>query len=337
MKAKIFSIDGRVDFVNEIIKSYNSEQPIPYPEDFLKLGEVKVQKFSDNELSVNFQETIRGMKVFLVCSTNSSDSILKLMLAVDAAKRSSAEEIITIIPYYGYARQDRKDGMRGSIGARVFADMLQSVGVNRVITMDLHAEQIQGFFSVPVDHVSGKYIFSPVIEEIEKNDGNVILCSPDAGGMKRVESIQKKLMQRNPGWQIGLSMLSKRRDKPNSIESMDLIGDVKGKNVIIVDDMVDTAGTLCKAAEVLMEAGASSVRAICTHGVLSGPAYQRLEKSQLKELIISDSLEHLFPGINGNTHLPSYIRIVQCSSAIARIAKAIVNKVSANTMEEEKV
>lgn len=320
---KIFSIDGRENFVDKIVEDYHSMTD----DNNLTKGEVKIEKFSDGEISVCFKETVRGCKVYLVCSTTDSDNVMKIMLAVDAAKRASADEIIAIIPYYGYSRQDRKDGMRGCIGARVFADMIQAVGVNRVVSVDLHADQIPGFFGIPVDHISGKYIFPGHIRMMNLPD--LVLCSPDAGGVKRVDGILKKIQEK--GVDASMVMLSKRRDKPNSIESMELIGDVKDKNVIIIDDMVDTAGTLCKAAEELIKFGAKSVRAICTHGILSGPAMERIDKSVLTELIISDT-----------TFGPKYllsgkIKHVSCTRSIAGLIKAINNKQSANVLEETKL
>jgi ribose-phosphate pyrophosphokinase len=329
MENKIFAIDGRENFIQEILQSYNKggRERIKNgePTDILFRGEVKIEKFSDGEISVAFEESIRGSKVYLLCSTNDTDNVMKLMLAVDAAKRASADEIIAVIPYYGYSRQDRKDGMRGAIGARVIADMIQSVGAHRIITVDLHAEQIQGFFGIPVDHVSGKYIFPDYIEGLGL--ARLTLCSPDAGGVKRVDKIMKKLQEK--GVEVNMVMLSKRRDKPNSIESMELIGDVGGRNVIIIDDIVDTAGTLCKASDELIKFGAASVRAICTHGILSGPALQRISASSLSELIISDTISPKYlVGSNKIKH-------VHCAPALAKLIKAINNKQSANVLEEQ--
>jgi ribose-phosphate pyrophosphokinase len=209
------------------------------------------------------------------------------MLAVDAAKRAAAKEIIPILPYFPYARQDKKDQSRGPIGAKMIATMLESVGVTSVITFDLHADQIQGFFEIPVTHIEGKNVFSKHIASLCNDD--TILCGPDAGSGKRVKRMKDKLAKYY-GKNLNYVMLDKTRSGANMIESMVIIGDVKGKEVIILDDMVDTAGTLCKAAEVLMEAGAKSVRAVIAHGVLSGPAFERIGESVLTELIISDSL-----------------------------------------------
>jgi len=346
MDSKIFSIDGRGKFVDEIVKVYNSKfkeditkEMIESPDRLIR-GSVKVEQFSDNEIEVNFEETIRGLKVYLVCSTNTTKNLTKLFLAIDAAKKASAEEIIAVIPYYGYARQDRK-AMRGSSGASLFARLLQESGVDRVVSIDLHAEQIQGFFKIPVDHIRGKYIFPWYIEEMKLE--NLTLCSPDAGGVKRVDAIMKKLQSKNS--EINMVMLSKRRDKPNSIESMDLIGDVKGRNVIIIDDIVDTAGTLCKAASKLIEAGALSVRAICTHGVLSGKAIDNIGNSVLTELIISDTLPvpeqewfgddlPLVPKYDMYYEFEKKLKVVSTAHPIARLIQAINNKQSANILEE---
>lgn len=316
MISKIFAVDSREHFTDKIIDQYI----INYGNDLHK-GKIQIDEFADGEISINFKETVRGLKVYLVSSTNSTANIMKLALAVDAARRASASEIIAIIPYYGYARQDRKDGMRGSIGARVFADMIQSVGVNRIVTIDFHAEQIQGFFSIPVDHVRGKYIFPQYISDLHLS--NLTLCSPDAGGVKRVDAIHKRLQEQ--GIDCNMVILSKRRDKPNSIESMELIGDVEGRNVIIIDDIVDTAGTLCQASNKIMEAGATSVRSLCTHPVLSGSAAQRIEASAIEQLIVSDSLD-----------FPEHEKIVSipCAKPLARLINAINNNKSANILEE---
>ncbi len=247
-----------------------------------EMGKVIIQRFSDGEFSPSIEETVRGKDVIIVQSTfPPADNLMELLLLIDAAKRASAKRIIAIMPYFGFARQDRKDKPRVPIGAKLVANLLTAAGVNRVITMDLHAEQIQGFFEVPVDHLYASTLFVPMLQEL--NIDNLVIAAPDTGGTKRANAYAKLLG-------CDLAICYKQRKVANQIESMTVIGDVKGKNVVIVDDMIDTAGTLCKAAEMMLENGALSVRAICTHAVLSGQAYERIEKSQLTEVIVSDSI-----------------------------------------------
>jgi ribose-phosphate pyrophosphokinase len=246
------------------------------------LGAMKVEHFSDGEFSVSYEESIRGEYVFLIQSTfPTADNLMELLLMVDAAKRASAYKIIAVIPYFGWARQDRKDKPRVSIGAKLIADMLGVAGVDRVITMDLHADQIQGFFNVPVDHLYGSTIFVPYIKSLKLKD--MVIASPDVGGSKRAGSYAKHL---NAPMVLGY----KTREKANVVSEMRIIGEVEGKNVIIVDDMVDTAGTLCKAANLIMGNGAKSVRAIVTHGVMSGTAVENINNSSLSEIIFTDSI-----------------------------------------------
>jgi ribose-phosphate pyrophosphokinase len=247
-----------------------------------EMGKVIIQRFSDGEFSPSIEETVRGKDVIIVQSTfPPADNLMELLLLIDAAKRASAKRIIAIMPYFGFARQDRKDKPRVPIGAKLVANLLTAAGVNRVITMDLHAEQIQGFFEVPVDHLYASTLFVPMLQEL--NIDNLVIAAPDTGGTKRANAYAKLLG-------CDLAICYKQRKVANQIESMTVIGDVKGKNVVIVDDMIDTAGTLCKAAEMMLENGALSVRAICTHAVLSGQAYERIANSQLTEVIVSDSI-----------------------------------------------
>jgi ribose-phosphate pyrophosphokinase len=246
------------------------------------LGNVIVTDFSDGEFQASFEETVRGQDVFLVQSTMPpTDNLFELMLMIDAAKRASAKSVVAVIPYFGFARQDRKDKPRVAIGSKMVALMLETAGANRIMTMDLHADQIQGFFEIPVDHLYASTIFLPYIQEIDT--GNLIMAAPDAGGAKRANSYSKKL-------NLGLALCHKQRKVANEIAEMTVIGDVKGKDVILVDDMIDTAGTLTKAADLFIENGATSVRAFCTHAVLSGPAYERIENSKLLELVVTDSI-----------------------------------------------
>lgn len=246
------------------------------------LGKSSCPVFADGEVEPCYDETIRGSHVFIVQSTRPpADNLLELLLMIDAAKRASAYKIIAVIPYFGYARQDRKDKPRVSIGAKLMADLLSAAGVNRVITMDLHADQIQGFFNVPVDHLYASSMFVPYISKMGLQ--NLVIASPDVGGTKRANTYAKML---------GTDMVicHKSRAKANVVDSMTLIGDVKGRDVIIVDDLIDTAGTITKAADLMMEKGALSVRAFAAHGVLSGNAYENLEKSALKEIYFTDSI-----------------------------------------------
>jgi ribose-phosphate pyrophosphokinase len=247
-----------------------------------ELGNVNVLRFSDGEFATMYEETIRGSHVFIVQSTfPPADNLFELLMLIDAAKRASAYKIIAVMPYFGFARQDRKDQPRVSIGAKLVADMLTTAGVDRVITMDLHADQIQGFFDLPVDHLYASSIFVPFIKQL--NLDNLVIASPDVGGTKRANSYAKFL-------QAPMVICHKHRAKANVIEEMRVIGDVKGKNVVLLDDMVDTAGTLTKAAGMMMDQGAISVRAFATHAVLSGKAYENIENSALVELVVSDSI-----------------------------------------------
>ena len=249
------------------------------------LGKMNIQHFADGEFAVSYEESIRGRDVFLVQSTfPNSDNLMELLLMIDAAKRASAHSIIAVIPYFGWARQDRKDKPRVSIGAKLIADMLSTAGLNRLITMDLHADQIQGFFNVPVDHLYASSVFLNYIKR-ELPVDNLCIATPDVGGTKRASSYSKHL---------GLPMVicHKSRLKANEIADMRIIGDVTGKDVLLIDDMVDTAGTITKAANLMMENGAKSVRAIVSHAVMSDPATVRVDESALTEMIFSDSIPY---------------------------------------------
>ena len=246
------------------------------------LGNMNIQYFADGEFVVSYEESIRGCEVYLVQSTfPNSDNLLELLLMIDAAKRASAKKVIPVIPYFGWARQDRKDKPRVSIGAKLIADLLSTAGIDRVITLDLHADQIQGFFDCPVDHLLASSIFLPYIQSMKLED--LVIASPDVGGSKRASSYAKYLG-------VDLVLCHKQRAKANVVESMKIIGDVKGKNVIILDDMVDTAGTITKAADLMIENGALSVRTFASHGVLSDPATERIEKSKLTAIYFTDSI-----------------------------------------------
>jgi ribose-phosphate pyrophosphokinase len=248
------------------------------------LGKLQYTKFSDGEFAVSYEESIRGRDVFLVQSTfPNSDNLMELLLMIDAAKRASARCINAVIPYFGWARQDRKDKPRVSIGAKLVADLLSAAGVNRVITMDLHADQIQGFFNVPVDHLYASGVILPYIQSLGMDD--ICIASPDVGGSKRANTYAKYLG-------CPLVLCNKTRARANVVESMQIIGDVDGKNVIIVDDMVDTAGTITKAADIMKAAGAKSVRACASHCVMSGPASERVQNSALEEIVFTDSIPY---------------------------------------------
>jgi ribose-phosphate pyrophosphokinase len=248
------------------------------------LGKMNIQHYADGEFSVSYEESIRGDVVYLIQSTfPSSDNLMELLLMVDAAKRASAAKVIAVVPYFGWARQDRKDKPRVSIGAKLIADLMSAAGVERLITMDLHADQIQGFFNVPVDHLYASTIFVPYIKSL--NLENIVIAAPDVGGSKRANTYSKYL-------DVPMVLCHKTRERANVIAEMKVIGDVKGKNVVLIDDIVDTAGTLTKAATIMMEEGALSVRAIASHSVMSDPATNRVEESALTELIMTDSIPY---------------------------------------------
>jgi ribose-phosphate pyrophosphokinase len=243
---------------------------------------MNLQKFADGEFGVSYEESVRGHYVFLVQSTvPNADNLMELLLMIDAAKRASADKIIAVIPYFGWARQDRKDKPRVAIGAKLVADLLMVAGIDRLITMDLHADQIQGFFNVPVDHLYASTVFLPHIQSL--NLENLVIASPDVGGSKRANSYSKFLG-------CPMVLCHKSREKANVVSEMTIIGDVKGKNVIILDDMVDTAGTLTKAAGIMSNAGAVSVRAVVSHPVMSDPASSRVDESSLEEIIFTNSI-----------------------------------------------
>jgi len=248
----------------------------------IEVGKVNFSRYSDGEFQPSFEESVRGARVFIIGSTHpSSENLMEMLLMLDAAKRASARHITAVMPYFGWARQDRKDKPRVPIGAKLIAKLLESAGATRIITMDLHADQIQGFFEKPVDHLFASTIFLPYIDALNLSD--LTIASPDMGGSKRAYAYSKFLSS-------DVVICYKQREKANVISHMELIGNVKGKNVILVDDMVDTAGTLTKAADLMKERGALSVRAICTHALLSGDAYEKIEQSQLEELIVTDSI-----------------------------------------------
>lgn len=270
-EAKIFSCTQSRDLAEKIAASYG-----------IKLGNVITSTYSDGEYQPSFEESVRGARLFIIGSTNpGADNLMEMLLMLDAAKRASARHITAVMPYFGWARQDRKDKPRVPIAAKMIASILETAGATRIITMDLHADQIQGFFEKPVDHLFASTVFLPYLRSLKLED--LTIASPDMGGSKRAYAYSKEL-------QSDVVICYKQREKANVISHMELIGDVTGKNVVLVDDMVDTAGTLTKAADLMIERGAKSVRAICTHPVLSGGAYERIENSKLSELIVTDSI-----------------------------------------------
>jgi ribose-phosphate pyrophosphokinase len=273
----------------------------------VELGKSSVTEFSDGEFQPCFDESVRGDMVFIIQSTNPpAENLFELLLMIDAAKRASAYKVIAVIPYYGFARQDRKDRPRVSIGSKLSADLLGTAGVDRIITMDLHADQIQGFFNVPVDHLFGSAIFAPYIENLKLD--NLTVSAPDMGGSKRANAYSRHL-------QSEMVLCYKLRKKPNVVEEMSVIGDVEGRNVVIIDDMVDTAGTLVLAAQIMKEKGAKSIRAFATHPILSGNAVERIDQSPITELVVTDSV----PFVNRS----SKIKVLSVAEIFAKVIQAV--------------
>ena len=298
---KILAGDTSLDFGKRLAASYGTE-----------LVKSTTTRFSDGEFSVSIEQTVRGKEVVIVQSTfPPSDNLFELLLLIDAAKRASAKRIIAVMPYFGMARQDRKDKPRVAIGAKLVANMLVAAGVDRVITMDLHADQIQGFFEVPVDHLFGSTLFLKHIKENLQTD-NLCIATPDTGGTKRAKFYADFL-------KVDMAICYKQRKIANEVAEMIIIGDVKGKDVIIVDDMCDTAGTLTKAASLMIASGALSVKAICTHAVLSGPAYERINDSVLTELIVTDTIP-IKEGVNKEK-----ITVLHVHDRFAQVLKCLMN------------
>ena len=278
-KLKVFAGTKSLYFGEAVCKSLR--------EDFnheINLGKMKVDHFADGEFEVSYEESIRGCEVYLVQSTfPNSDNLMELLLMIDAAKRASAKSVIAVIPYFGWARQDRKDKPRVSIAAKLVADLITAAGANRVITMDLHADQIQGFFNIPLDHLYASTTFVPYLESLKLKD--LVVATPDVGGAKRANKLAKY-------FNAPLILCHKQRAKANVVEKMVVIGEVEGKNVILLDDMVDTAGTITKAADLMMEHGAKSVRAVCSHAIMSDPATERIQNSRITEIIFTNSIPY---------------------------------------------
>ena len=279
-KLEIFACRASRDFARKVIDGLNAIKSPEEPE--YHLGDLEVTPFSDGEFQPAYMESVRGATVFLIQSTfPPADNLMELLLCIDAAKRASADKVIAVIPYFGWARQDRKDKPRVSIGAKLAANLLRAAGADRVMTCDLHADQIQGFFDIPVDHVYASKVFIPAIKAMRIP--NLAIAAPDMGGAKRANAYAKDLG-------CPVIICHKSRAKANVVSKITAIGEVEGKNIIIVDDMIDTAGTLTKAADVLIDMGAASVRACATHGILSGPAYDRINASKLTEVFITDTI-----------------------------------------------
>jgi len=301
IQPKIFTCTNSKVLAEKITKSFGT-----------KLGNIIISKYSDGEFQPSYEESIRGTRIFIIGSTNpSSENLMELLLMIDAAKRASARHITAVIPYFGWARQDRKDKPRVPIAAKMIARMIESAGATRVMTMDLHADQIQGFFQIPVDHLYASTIFMPYIESLKLD--NLCIASPDMGGSKRAYAYAKAL-------NCDVVVCYKQRKKANVISHMELIGDVIDKNVVLIDDMVDTAGTLARAGDLITERGAKSVRAVCTHAVLSGNAYEKIEKSKLLELIVTDTVPKI--------KLNSKIKVLSCADLFADVMHNVHNNES---------
>jgi len=295
-KVKIFSGSASNYLAEKIAKSYGQE-----------LGKASVLRFSDGELQVSYEETVRGSDVFIIQSTfPPTDNLFELLLLIDAAKRASATQIIAVLPYFGFARQDRKDQPRVAIGAKLVANLLSAAGATRIVTMDLHADQIQGFFDFPVDHLYASSIFLPYIQGL--NLPNLTMAAPDMGGSKRANAYAKYLKS-------DIVICYKQRTKANVVDSMTVIGDVEGRDIVLVDDLIDTGGTLTKAADMMLDKGATSVRAVCTHPVLSGKAYENIEKSGILELIVTDTIPI--------KHISSKIKVVSVANLFAKVLHSV--------------
>ncbi|WP_103327874.1 ribose-phosphate pyrophosphokinase [Bacteroidetes bacterium endosymbiont of Geopemphigus sp.] len=301
-KAILFSIRSSKDLARKIAFSYGEE-----------LGNIHFFEFKDGEYEPSFEQSVRGSRVFLIGSTfPPADNLMELLLMCDAAHRASAKNITLVIPYFGWARQDRKNKPRAPIGAKLVTNLIEAAGATRVMTMDLHADQIQGFFEIPVDHLYASNIFSQYLKDLKLQ--NLTIASPDMGGAKRAKSYASYLSAE-------MAICYKERKKANEIEYMNLIGEVKDRNVILIDDMVDTAGTLVMAADLIKKQGAASVRAIATHPVLSGRAYEKIALSALEELVVTDSI----PLKKG---LPSKIKVLSCAALFADVMHLVHNKES---------
>lgn len=309
MESKIALVTGRANPL--LAQKISEELNIP-------LSEVDIKQFKDGEIQVYYNKTIRGRDVFIIQPTFSpSDNIMELLLLIDAAKRASANSIIAVNPYFGYARQDRKDKPRTSIGAKLMANLYTTAGISRLITMDLHQDQIQGFFEIPVDHLYSSALFIPYINSL--NLDNICVVSPDTGGTKRASSYAKFL-------NCELAIGYKQRLKANEVSELQIIGDVEGKNVIIVDDIIDTGGTLCKAAKIIKDNGAKSVIAMCPHALLSGNGIENVENSEIESLVVTDSIPLRRPC--------SKVKVLSISGILAQVIRSVMNHTSISSHYE---
>jgi len=306
---KIFSGTSCQNLTNQICKVLQEElvkhSSFGMVDGEITPGRLKIDKFSDGEILPLFQDSIRDQDVFFVQTTNNSDNIMETLLVIDAAKRAGCKSFTLVAPFQGYSRQDKTDHLRSSIGSKMLADVLTAAGMNRIITIDLHASAIQGFYNVPVIHLNGNKIFIEYIKEHEI--GDLTIVAPDQGAVKRASDFCKAFPEAT------FAMINKKRIKPNEIHSMELVGDVQGRNVVIVDDMADTLGTMCKAAELLMNKGAKSVRCIATHGILSGKAFENLENSVMDEVLVSNTIAY-----NPVRPIPSKLKYISCANLIAK-------------------
>ncbi len=308
-RLELFACRASENFARQVINHLNQLKSPEEPE--VHLGEMEVTPFSDGEFQPQYSESVRGASVYILQSTiPPADNLMELLLAIDAAKRASADEVVAVMPYFGWARQDRKDRPRVAIGAKLVANLLRAAGADRVMTCDLHAGQIQGFFDIPVDHVYASKVFIPYIRDRKFKD--LAIAAPDMGGAKRANVYARELM-------CPVIICHKTRERANVVGSITAIGEIEGKDIIIVDDMIDTAGTLCKAAEVLMNRGANSVRACATHGLLSGGAVERIHDSALQEVFITDTIPH--PELADDPK----IRIVSMTEVFASIIHKVYN------------
>ena len=308
-RLELFACRASENFARQVINQINLLQSPDEPE--LHLGELEVTPFSDGEFQPQYTESVRGASVYIIQSTiPPADNLMELLLAIDAAKRASADEVVAVMPYFGWARQDRKDRPRVAIGAKLVANLLRAAGADRVMTCDLHAGQIQGFFDIPVDHIYASKVFIPYIRS--RRFANLSIAAPDMGGAKRANVYARELL-------CPVIICHKTRERANVVGSITAIGDIEGRDIIIVDDLIDTAGTLCKAAEVLMTRGAASVRACATHGLLSGGAVERIHDSALEEVFITDTIPH--PELADDPK----IRIVSMTEVFASIIHKVYN------------
>lgn len=308
-RMELFACRASQDFARKVIDHLNEIKNEDEPE--LHLGDLQVTPFSDGEFQPQFAESVRGATVYILQSTvPPADNLMELLLTIDAAKRASADEVIAVMPYFGWARQDRKDRPRVAIGAKLVANLLKAAGADRVMACDMHADQIQGFFDIPLDHIYASKVFIPYIKERHFED--LSIAAPDMGGAKRANAYAKDL-------ECPVIICHKTRERANVVGSITAIGDVEGRNIIIVDDMIDTAGTLCKAAEVLLNRGAKSVRACATHGLLSGQAVKRIHDSVLTEVFITDSIPH--PELENDPK----IKIVTMTEVFANVIHKVYN------------